>query len=94
MTKKNNLNEIKNLVMKTNIKNNIFFILTLILLIIFMVIFIGFGGAYGGAYVDYLVPGLVAIAFLEIFPFIWSFILAIFRYIGITKKNACCFDFS
>ena len=92
--KKNDLKEIKNLVVKTTIKNIIFFILTVILLIIFMFTFIGFGGAYGGAYIDYLVPGLISIAFLEIFPFIWSFILAILRYIGIKKNKKCCFDFT
>ena len=92
--KKNNLSEIKNLIVKTTIKNIIFFVLTVILLIIFMFTFIGFGGVYGGAYIDYLVPGLISIAFLELFPFIWSFILAIFRYKGITKNNEWCFNFT
>ena len=90
----NDLNDIKNLINKARIKYIVFFILCLILLIVFLFSFIGFGGAYGGAFIDYLVPGLVSIAFLEIFPFIWSLILAIFRYIGIRKGNKCCYEFS
>lgn len=92
--RKNNLNEIKDLILKTKIKYIVFFILALVLLVIFLFTFIGFGGAYGGASIDYLVPGLISIAILEVFPFIWSLILAILRYIGIKKDNKCCFDFS
>jgi hypothetical protein len=92
--RKNDLNEIKDLILKTKIKYIVFFILALVLLVIFLFTFIGFGGAYGGASIDYLVPGLISIAILEVFPFIWSLILAILRYIGIKKDNKCCFDFS
>ena len=92
--KKNDLNGIKNLITKTKIKYIIFFILSLVLLILFLFTFVGFGGAYGGASIDYIVPGLFAILFLEIFPFIWSLIIAIFRYIGIKNGHKFCYDFS
>ena len=92
--KKNDLNGIKNLITKTKIKYIIFFILSLVLLILFLFTFVGFGGAYGGASIDYIVPGLFAILFLEIFPFIWSLIIAIFRYIGIKNEHKFCYDFS
>ena len=92
--KKNDLNEIKNLITKTKIKYILFFILSLALLILFLFTFIGFGGAYGGASIDYIAPGFIAIIILEIFPFIWSLIIAIFRYIGLKKGHKCFYDFS
>ena len=77
----NNMKEIKNLLNKMRIKYIIFVIIAMVLLILFLFTFVGFGGSYGGGYIDYLIPGLVDIALLEILPFIWSLILAIFRYI-------------
>ena len=90
----NNLSEIKNLITKVRIKYIVFIIISFVLLVLFMFSFIGFGGAYGGSFPDYFIPGLVAIAILEIFPFIWSLILAIFRYVGIRTGNKCCYEFS
>ena len=90
----NNLSEIKNLITKVRIKYIVFIIISLVLLVLFMFSFVGFGGAYGGSFPDYFIPGLVAIAILEIFPFIWSLILAIFRYVGIRTGNKCCYEFS
>ena len=75
---------------KTKIKYFIFFIITIVLLIIFMFAFIGFGGAYGGGFSDYFIPGIVSLIFLQIFPFIWSIIIAIFYYIGIRGRSRCC----
>ena len=92
--KKNDLNGIKYLITKTKIKYIIFFILSLSLLFLFLFSFIGFGGAYGGASVDYITPGFISILFLQIFPFIWSLIIAIFRYIGIKNEHKFCYDFS
>ena len=92
--KKNDLNGIKYLITKTKIKYIIFFILSLSLLFLFLFTFIGFGGAYGGASVDYITPGFISILFLQIFPFIWSLIIAIFRYIGIKNEHKFCYDFS
>ena len=92
--KQNNMKEIKNLLNKMRIKFIIFVIIVMVLLIIFLFTFVGFGGSYGGGYIDYLIPGLVDIAFLQILPFIWSLILAIFRCMGIKKNNECCNNFS
>ena len=92
--KKSDLSEIRNLITKTKIKYIIFFILSLILLFLFLFTFIGFGGSYGGASIDYIAPGFIAILFLEIFPFIWSLIIAIFRYIGLKYGHKFCYDFS
>ena len=84
----NNLSEINDLIVKTKIKNAIFFFICLILLIIFLISFAGFGGIYGGSFLDYFIPGLISLAVLQIFPFFWSIILAIIRYVGIKKgKN-------
>ena len=90
----NDLNDIKNLISKARIKYIVFFILCLILLAVFLFSFIGFGSSYGGAFIDYLVPDFVSIAIFEVFPFIWSIFLAIFRYIGYKKGNKCCYEFS
>ena len=90
----NNLSEINDLIVKTRIKNVIFFVICLVLSIIFMFSFIGFGGAYGGSFLDYFIPGLISLAALQIFPFLWSIILAIIRYVGIKKGKKGCYDFS
>ena len=52
-----------------------------------MFTFIGFGGSYGGGFIDYFISGIVALIFLQIFPFIWSFILALLYYFGIKGKS-------
>ena len=75
---------------KTKIKYFIFFIITIVLLIIFMFAFIGFGSAYGGGFGDYFIPGIVSLILLQIFPIIWSIIIAIFYYIGIRCRSKCC----
>jgi hypothetical protein len=90
----NNLSEINDLIVKTKIKNAIFFFICLILLIIFLISFAGFGGIYGGSFLDYFIPGLISLAVLQIFPFFWSIILAIVRYVGIKKGKKGCYDFS
>ena len=90
--KKNDLNGIKSFVNKTRIKYIIFFIINTLLLIVFLMEFAGFGAAYGGAYIDYISAGIISLLFFEILPFLWSFILAIFSYIGIKNGNKCCYE--
>ena len=91
---KNNFIKVQDLISKTKIKYIIFFILTIVLLLVFLVTFLGFGGAYGGGFIDYLTGGIISLIILEIFPFIWSIVIALFRYIGIRKGIKCCYEFS
>ena len=92
--KKNDLDGVQDLVLKTRIKYISFFIITVVLLIVFMLCFVGFGGAYSGGFIDYFAPGIISLIILEIFPFLWSLILALFRYIGIKKEKKCFYEFS
>ena len=86
-----NANELEN---QARIRYIIFFIITLVLLLIFMFTFVGFGGAYGGGFRDYIISGIFSLIFLEIFPFLWSLIIALLRFIGIKKRNKICFKIS
>ena len=82
---------IQDLSSKVKIKNIVFFIIVIVLMIIFLFVLGGFVGAYGGGAVDYFTAGIISLIFLEIFPFIWSLIIALFRYYGIKKKNKYLF---
>jgi len=88
------INKLDDLASKTRIKYIIFFILTLCLLVVFLLTFVGFGGAYGGGFIDYLIPGIIALLFLEIFPFLWSLIIALLRYTANKNGSKCPFEFS
>ena len=92
--KNNDLSEINDLVSKTKKKNIIFFIINIILMIIFFLTITAFVGAYGGGFVDYFIPGIISLIFLELFPFLWSLIIALFSYLGIKRKNKCFLSFS
>ena len=79
--------EIKNLVEKQKKLNFIFFIINIILMIIFFLVITSFVGAYGGGFVDYFTAGIISLIFLELFPFLWSLVIALFIYLGEKKKN-------
>ena len=91
--KNNDLSEINDLVSKTKKKNIIFFIINIVLMIIFFLTITAFVGAYGGGFVDYFIPGIISLIFLELFPFLWSLIIALFTYLGIKGKNKCFLSF-
>jgi hypothetical protein len=88
--KKNDTSGINELVSQTRIKYLVFFIIVGVLLFLFLFVFIAFGGAYGGGFSDYFLPGIVALIFLEIFPFLWSLIISLLYYLGIKQKSKCC----
>lgn len=46
-----------------------------------------FVGAYGGGFVDYFTAGIISLIFLELFPFLWSLVIALLFYFG-QKKNS------
>jgi len=79
---------------KAKNKNNIFFAIVFILVVVFFISLCGFGATYPGGVVDCVTSGIFAIILLEIIPFIWSLILALFRYLGNRKKNECMKSFS
>ena len=89
---KNN-DDVNDLISKTKRKYLIFFIINIILMIVFLLTIAGFVGAYGGGFVDYFVAGIISLIFLEIFPFIWSLILALFIYFGNKGKVKCLTNF-
>ena len=78
---------IQELVSKTKIKYVIFFIVIMILMVAFFFSLAGFGVCYGGGIVDYLTASIISLIFLEIFPFLWSILIALFRYFGFKNKN-------
>ena len=82
--------DMENLVSKVKTKNNIFFIIIMVLMVVFLLALTAFCGAYGGGFVDYFIGGIISLIFLEIFPFLWSLIIALLLYIGIRNKNNCC----
>lgn len=88
--KKNDTSGINELVSQTRIKYIVFFIIVGVLLVLFLFVFIAFGGAYGGGFSDYFLPGIIALIFLEIFPFLWSLIISLLYYLGIKQKSKCC----
>ena len=79
---------------KAKNKNNIFFAIVFILVVVFFISLCGFGATYPGGVVDCVTSGIFAIILLEIIPFIWSLILALFRYLGYRKKSECMKSFS
>jgi len=88
--KKNDTSGINELVSQTRIKYIVFFIIVGVFLILFLFVFIAFGGAYGGGFSDYFLPGIVALIFLQIFPFLWSLVISLLYYLGIKQKSKCC----
>ena len=92
--KGNKISDINDLASKFKRKNLIFFIINIILMAIFLLTIAAFVGAYGGGFVDYFIGGIISLIFLELIPFIWSLVIALFIYLGIKKKNKCCSSFS
>ena len=88
--KNNNTSEINDIASQAKKRSIIFFIINIILMFIFFITITAFVGAYGGGFVDYFVPGIISLIFLEIIPFLWSLILAFLTYLGIKKKIECC----
>ena len=85
--KKNNDDEIEDVVSCTLKKYLLFFIINMTLMIIFLFSLTGFCGAYGGGFVDYFVASIISLILLEIFPFLWSIVIALFIYFGYKKNN-------
>ena len=79
--------EIKDLVKRQKQLNLIFFIINIVLMLIFLLTITAFVGAYGGGFVDYFTAGLISLIFLELFPFLWSLVIALFTYFGYKKNN-------
>ena len=67
----------------------LFFVVVIILMAVFFLSLAGFGASYGGGVVDYFTGGIISLIILEIFPFLWSLIIALFRYLGFKTKNKC-----
>ena len=94
LLEKSKLSKIQDFVLKTRKYNNIFYALNFILVVIFFLSLAGFGVTYPGGVVDCMTSGIFSIFILEIVPFIWALILALFRYFGIKKKSKCMKEFS
>ena len=72
----------------------IFFVVNILFMIAFFMFLTNFNGVYVGSATDFGAGGFWSLLWLEIFPFIWSLILAIFRYFGISKQNKILYDIS
>ena len=92
--KKYDLSENKKLELKIKIKYIIFLVINFILMVLFIFTLVGFGGMYGGGFIDYFMPGIISIIFLEVFPFLWSLIIALLEYLGIKYMNHWCIKIS
>ena len=88
------MSKLQDIILKARRNYNIFYVINFILIIIFFLSLCGFGVTYPGGIVDCLTITFLAILLLEIIPFIWSLILALFRYFGYKKKSSCMIDFS
>ena len=82
--------DMENLISKMKTKNNIFFIIIMVLMVVFLLALTAFCGVYGGGFVYYFIGGIISLILLELFPFLWSLIIALLLYIGIKNKNNCC----
>ena len=71
---------IQDIIAKSKKKNIAFYIIVMVCMILFFFTLSGFIGIYGGGVVDYLTAGIISLILLEIFPFIWSLIIALFTY--------------
>ena len=91
---KNKPSKMQDLVLKARRNYNIFFAINFILIVVFFLFLAGFGVTYPGGVVDCISCGIVVIIILEIIPFLWSLILALFRYFGYKKKSECMKKFS
>jgi hypothetical protein len=85
---------IQEIIAKSKKKNIAFYIIVMVCMILFFFTISGFIGIYGGGVVDYLTAGIISLILLEIFPFIWSLIIALFTYLGMKNNNKCCYKFS
>ena len=72
----------------------IYFVIVIILMIAFFIYLTSFNGVYVGSGNDFGPAGLLSLIFIEIFPFIWSLILAVFRYFGIKCQNKVLYGIS
>ena len=72
----------------------VYFVIVIILMIAFFIYLTNFNGVYAGSGNDYGSAGLLSLIFIEIFPFIWSLILAIFRYFGIACQSKVLYGIS
>ena len=91
---KNKLNKMQDSVLIARRNYNIFYFINFILVVIFFLSIVGFGATYPGGAVDCITIGVFSLILFEIVPFIWSLILALFRYLGYKKKSKCLASFS
>ena len=91
---KKNTSKMQDMVLKARRNYNIFFVLNIILLVIFILSFAGFEATYQGGTTDYFAAGFISLILNELLPFLWSLILALFRYLGIKKNFNCMLKFS
>ena len=85
--KNNNISNTNDLVLKTKKKNMTFFIVNILLMILFFLIISSFGGTYGGGFLDYFIPGIISLIFLEFFSFLFSLFITAIIYLKIKNKN-------
>ena len=92
---RNTVNEMKNidasereeLIKTQKIKNMSFCLINIVLMLIFFFTITAFVGAYGGGFVDYFTSGIISIIFLELFPLLWSLVIASLFYFGSRGNN-------
>ena len=91
---KSKLSKLQDMVLIARRNFNIFYFINFILIVVFFLELCGFGATYPGGVVDCVTSAIFALLLFEIIPFIWSLILALFRYFGQKKKNKCMISFS
>lgn len=72
----------------------IFFVINILFMIAFFMFLANFNGVYAGSGTDFGAGGFLSLLWIEIIPFIWSLIIALVRYLGISKQNKTLYDIS
>lgn len=71
-----------------------YFIIIFILMLFFWYFVTAFCALYPKYQYLWLMDSLKSLCLSMLFPFLFAFVIVIFRYVGIKKKKSCCYCFS
>ena len=86
-------------IIKKNIKcikiNQIIFMVFNFMFLIFLVIYVlVFSYVFQNSKTDLMISFILTVIFTQLLPFIFVFLVALFRFIGLKNDSECCYDFS
>ena len=86
--------KVVDLMKKIKIKYYIFIFLNFALMVIFFIYLTNFSAVYTGGILDFIGAGILTFIFLQIFPFVSSFILSLLRFYGLKNSNGTLYSLS